>query len=853
MPPSTIQVLIVDDDPDLCLLTKEFLGSSGDMELDTVFSVKGARNALAKKHYDAIISDYQMPEEDGIQFLKSLRSKGDKTPFILLTGKGREEVVIEALNNGADSYIQKGGQPVPQYAELEHRVRMAVGKHWVEEEMGRTLSLLESTMESTADGILVTDRQGNIVRSNQIFIRMWGIPQAIIISQDENSALDFVMGKLRDPETFMRIVREIYSSPDKVSFDEIELKDGRVFERYSQPQWVDDCVSGRVWSFRDVTERKRATHSMKQSVAAMENSIDGIAILDVNGKYVFLNQAHAKIYGYDSPEELIGKSWRTLYDETVVDDFEKHHMPMLYATGSWRGESVGLRRDGSKFIQEVSLTIFEEGGLICIVRDISEMARNKEALRQKTAMFEGQVSASIDGILVIDENLRRLLINRRIVELFDVPQYILDDENDQLLLDHVASLTKYPDQFIEKVIYLNEHRNETSRDEIEFKNGMILDRYSAPVLGQDGTFYGRTWTFRDITESKQAEEALRESERKAREIFNNVNDALQVYEWTEEGLPGRFIDVNEVSCRMHGYTREEMLQLGPFDVSTEYHDPPMKEVLESLRTIGSAKFETELRRKDGKVIPIEVHAHNLITKGSKITIAAVRDITEIKRNTSALKNANEKLNLLSSITRHDINNQLIALTGYLTLMENQMDGGRSNDYLRKAEAAAEHISTIIQFTKAYEDIGVRVPIWQKVRSLVEQCSRESHHGRATIVNDIPEDIEMFADPLIINVFSNLIENAIRHGGNTSTVHFSIKERNGNSVIVCEDDGVGIAAEMKGKLFTKGFGKVHGFGLFLSREILAITGISISEDGRPGNGARFVIAPSSGGLRKNHLE
>jgi PAS domain S-box-containing protein len=340
MPPSTIQVLIVDDDPDLCLLTKEFLGSSGDMELDTVFSVKGARNALAKKHYDAIISDYQMPEEDGIQFLKSLRSKGDKTPFILLTGKGREEVVIEALNNGADSYIQKGGQPVPQYAELEHRVRMAVGKHWVEEEMGRTLSLLESTMESTADGILVTDRQGNIVRSNQIFIRMWGIPQAIIISQDENSALDFVMGKLRDPETFMRIVREIYSSPDKVSFDEIELKDGRVFERYSQPQWVDDCVSGRVWSFRDVTERKRATHSMKQSVAAMENSIDGIAILDVNGKYVFLNQAHAKIYGYDSPEELIGKSWRTLYDETVVDDFEKHHMPMLYATGSWRRRSA---------------------------------------------------------------------------------------------------------------------------------------------------------------------------------------------------------------------------------------------------------------------------------------------------------------------------------------------------------------------------------------------------------------------------------------------------------------------------------------------------------------------------------
>ena len=133
MTPPPIHVLIVDDEPDLCELTRSFLDASGGMGVDTVCSVAEARIALGQKQYDAVISDYQMPIEDGIQFLKSLRNKGDRIPFILFTGKGREDVVIEALNHGADSYLQKGGKPAPLYVELEHRIRAAVQKHRSEE------------------------------------------------------------------------------------------------------------------------------------------------------------------------------------------------------------------------------------------------------------------------------------------------------------------------------------------------------------------------------------------------------------------------------------------------------------------------------------------------------------------------------------------------------------------------------------------------------------------------------------------------------------------------------------------------------------------------------------------------
>ncbi|MGD0817631.1 MAG: response regulator [Methanomassiliicoccales archaeon] len=164
--------MVVDDEPELCTLSKEFLEIPGDIDVDVAYSVKEARQALGKKSYHVIVSDYQMPGEDGIQFLKSLRSQGNGTPFILFTGKGREEIVIEALNNGADAYLQKGGMPRPMYAELDHRIRAAAGKHRAEKEIARTLSILESIMESTADGILVADGKGRIVFFNKIFNQM---------------------------------------------------------------------------------------------------------------------------------------------------------------------------------------------------------------------------------------------------------------------------------------------------------------------------------------------------------------------------------------------------------------------------------------------------------------------------------------------------------------------------------------------------------------------------------------------------------------------------------------------------------------------------------------------------------
>ena len=141
-------------------------------------------------------------------------------------------------------------------------------------------------------------------------------------------------------------------------------------------------------------------------------------------------------------------------------------------------------------------------------QEISERKHVEDELRWKTAFLEAQVNATVDGILVVSSDNKRLLYNQQLVKQWNVPQEIIDDTDDASLFNYVLNLTKDPEQFKARVGYLYEHPDEVSRDELEFKNGLVLDRYSAPVLGKEGQYYGRVWTFRDITQRKQTEAAL---------------------------------------------------------------------------------------------------------------------------------------------------------------------------------------------------------------------------------------------------------------------------------------------------------------------------------------------------------
>jgi PAS domain S-box-containing protein len=351
----------------------------------------------------------------------------------------------------------------------------------------------------------------------------------------------------------------------------------------------------------------------------------------------------------------------------------------------------------------------------------------------------------------------------------------------------------------------------------------------------------------DITERKQIETALIESDKRSRLILQSANDAIFIHEISTEN-PGRFIEVNDQACQMLGYTREELLGMGIPEIDVPEQNEHVPEILEKLFSTGKAVFQTDFLTKDGRRIPIEDSNRLINLDGKPVVLCIARDLSEQKRTEQVLQAANRKLNLLSRITRHDINNQLLTLHGYVEMLRNKIPDPALEESFTRIMDAGDRISRMIEFTREYEKIGVSAPVWQDCRTLVDTATRESWPGKVTVKNDIPAGTSVYVDPLITKVLYNLMDNAARYGGENPTLRFSVQNCNGNQIIVCEDNGEGVPADRKERIFDRGYGKNTGLGLALSREILDITGITIHEAGEPGKGARFEMTVPKGHFR-----
>lgn len=215
---------------------------------------------------------------------------------------------------------------------------------------------------------------------------------------------------------------------------------------------------------------------------------------------------------------------------------------------------------------------------------------------------------------------------------------------------------------------------------------------------------------------------------------------------------------------------------------------------------------------------------------------------ERKKIEAALENANNKLQLMASITRHDLLNQLNSLQGYLDLaLSDRAENPESAwIFVEKALKIVSQTVDTVRFTDEYQHIGIKSPQWQEIKTLVQNSLRHTSLHQIRLENDIPPGILIYADPLIEKVFANLIQNSVKYGIKSTYIRFCIEDLDGIFRVTCEDDGIGIPVGEKEKIFTFQYGKNTGLGLFLSREILSITGISIEERGVEGTGARFVI-------------
>jgi signal transduction histidine kinase len=343
------------------------------------------------------------------------------------------------------------------------------------------------------------------------------------------------------------------------------------------------------------------------------------------------------------------------------------------------------------------------------------------------------------------------------------------------------------------------------------------------------------------------EQEMSVSERRFRRLFENLPVGLvhgkMVYD--QNGNPDDYIylETNEAFSELTGLVNVTGKRVTEVIPGIKGINPELFEIIGRVARTGKPeKFELNIKPL-GKWNNVTVYSTE-----KNYFIAIFDDFTEKKRGEEALQQANKKLNLLSSITRHDINNKLLALDGFIALLHQKMPGSQDEILFSRISETSKQIAAMIRFTKEYEMIGINAPVWQNLKDLVNNAEKSATPGEVTITNDLPAGMEVFADPLIIKVFFNLIDNALRHGGKITTIRFTLEARNSDRVIVCEDDGEGIRRELKERIFERGFGKNTGFGLFISREILDITGLTITETGEPGTGARFEITVPERQLR-----
>jgi len=338
--------------------------------------------------------------------------------------------------------------------------------------------------------------------------------------------------------------------------------------------------------------------------------------------------------------------------------------------------------------------------------------------------------------------------------------------------------------------------------------------------------------------------------------FDSVPDLIALID-----LNHRILRINKATADRLKIPPEKIVGLRCYEVIHQSQSPPI--ICPHSRLL-----------QDGKEHTVEVHEDNLggdflvtcsplyDSQGKMIgSVHIARDITdrkameeevennnkELVRFNQALAQANKKLNILSSITRHDILNQITALLAYVQLSREIIKDPLVFGYNQKQIEIIQAIVRQIEFTRYYQDIGVRNPEWQDVKITSMRAAAQLPLDGISISLNF-DGISIYADPLIEKVFYNLMENSIRHGEHVNAIIYSMKETQDGLTIVYEDNGIGIPPENKEKIFQRGFGNHTGLGLFLIREILSITGIHIIEAGEFGKGARFEIMVPKGVYR-----
>jgi PAS domain S-box-containing protein len=721
------------------------------------------------------------------------------------------------------------------------------------EQLAESEEKYRAFVEHTGDGVFIA-QDGLLVFTNGV------VPALTGYTAEEITGLPFaLLVAPEDREMVLSRHRNRLSGKSPVETYEFNLlhKDGitRKHVRIRVGAGNYRGAPAAIGTLHDVTEELRRDAALAESEekfrSIVETSPDMIYDIDPKGKFRYISPNVREIMGY-SPEEVIGKSILDLVTDQVRPALQKELERYSSLKGYLSPVDVHARhRDGHEMILEIrpsqTGTDDRRGGFRGVAIDITGRKQIEKALRESEELHRKMVAASPDVIVRVDLDGNIVYINERGVMLsgagslpeltgkpmfsFFAPESLPAAlENTKLMFERPLGPREY--------IFITKHG---LRVPLEV-NGDVL-------RSPEGTPYGMIFICRDITDRKKTELALRESEEKYRNIIENIQDVF--YRINREGV---ITMISPYGARLVGYNSPADI-IGKVHAIEFYADPGERD----------AFMEYLVREKvvTGYPLTLKDRAGNLhfATASSRLLFddagepdgieGILHDVTPLRQTERALRQVNRQITLMTSITRHDIMNQLMVLKGYQELSRDFIeDREQVLDLIEKEQHVTRTIEEQIRFTTFFDDMGIKDPSWQDPAALVRKARESLPFRDIRLEMDLPS-LEIFADPLFEKVFYNLLDNALRYGGGAmTTIRVHAKETDNSLSLVVEDNGIGIPANDKKRMFTRGYGKNTGLGLFLVREILSITGITIQENGVTGAGARFEMTVPKESYRLN---
>lgn len=641
----------------------------------------------------------------------------------------------------------------------------------------------------------------------------------------------FVLSRLEDP---VRTVNEIETSGDLSKRIGVSGNDEISDLLYSMNRMLDRIESVQGDLRRNEIRFRELAELLPEMVFEMT----------VDGRVTFANRKGLEKLGYT--DEDISRGLDGLH-VLVPGDRKRAHNRMIRLSNGERSSGTtytAIRKDGTMFpVIIFTAPIIHDGkitGFRGIVADISERVEAEKIIQESSQYLQTLFNVVRAGILVIDTRDHTIIdVNPMAAELIGLPRKnIIGEDCHRFLCTAESGRCSFEGAA---------HSGHSPHSSLIRADGTCVPiiKYVIPVILHERPCLLET--FLDDTQRMEAEEALRESETRFRELAELFPQFI-----FEMDRSFRLTYFNWIAMDLTSYSYEEFER--GFDARTLVSESDLPFVEESISRILNGErvspIPFTLVRKDGASLPVIMYAAAVVRENEYAGIRGIIvDISEQKKLETALTTANRKLNLMNQVTRHDILNTITGLLGLIDMTREQMSDAKQIALIEESRELVIKIKDQIVFTRDYQDVGVKAPQWQSLEKTV-RAAAEAIRLKGVALRVPGEDVEIFADPLFARVFYNLLDNSIRHGGEVSEISIETEiAPDGDLIVRYRDNGIGVPQRDKERIFEQGIGKNTGFGLFIIREILGITGSAIREIGTYGKGILFEIRVPPGGFRR----